>query len=69
MPYLWKIAQQKAPSVLTDGKIYLEIGYKQDNKVRESSFKAFPNKQVQFWKTNLDRINGGGGQWIYLRKN
>ena len=45
-----KIAQQ-APSVLTpDGKIYLEIGYKQGNKVKEIFQKAFPNKRVRVLK-------------------
>ena len=45
-----KIAQQ-APSVLTpDGKIYLEIGYKQGNKVKELFQKAFPDKQVRVLK-------------------
>ena len=45
-----KIAQQ-APSVLTpDGKIYLEIGYKQGNKVKEIFQKVFPGKQVRVLK-------------------
>ncbi|MFS9221191.1 peptide chain release factor N(5)-glutamine methyltransferase [Streptococcus australis] len=45
-----KIAQQ-APSVLTpDGKIYLEIGYKQGAKVKELFQKAFPDKQVRVLK-------------------
>ena len=45
-----KIAQQ-APSVLTpDGKIYLEIGYKQGNKVKELFQKAFPDKRVRLLK-------------------
>lgn len=45
-----KIAQQ-APSVLTpEGKIYLEIGYKQGSKVKELFQKAFPNKQVRILK-------------------
>ena len=45
-----KIAQQ-APSVLTpDGKIYLEIGYKQGNKVKELFQTAFPDKQVRVLK-------------------
>ena len=45
-----KIAQQ-APSVLTpDGKIYLEIGYKQGNKVKEFFQTAFPDKQVRVLK-------------------
>ena len=45
-----KIAQQ-APSVLTpDGKIYLEIGYKQGAKVKELFQEAFPNKRVRVLK-------------------
>ena len=45
-----KIAQQ-APSVLTpDGKIYLEIGYKQGEKVKELFQEAFPNKLVRVLK-------------------
>ena len=45
-----KIAQQ-APSVLTpDGKIYLEIGYKQGNKVKELFQEAFPDKRVRVLK-------------------
>ena len=45
-----KIAQQ-APSLLTaDGKIYLEIGYKQGSKVKELFQEAFPNKQVRVLK-------------------
>lgn len=45
-----KIAQQ-APSVLTpDGKIYLEIGYKQGNKVKDLFQKAFPDKRVRVLK-------------------
>ena len=45
-----KIAQQ-APSVLTpDGRIYLEIGYKQGNKVKELFQKAFPDKRVRVLK-------------------
>ena len=45
-----KIAQQ-APSVLTaDGKIYLEIGYKQGGKVKELFQEAFPNKRVRVLK-------------------
>ena len=45
-----KIAQQ-APSVLTaDGKIYLEIGYKQGAKVKELFQEVFPDKQVRVLK-------------------
>lgn len=45
-----KIARQ-APRVLTpEGKIYLEIGYKQGSKVRELFQEAFPNKQVRVLK-------------------
>ena len=45
-----KIAQQ-APSVLIpDGKIYLEIGYKQGEKVKELFQEAFPNKRVRVLK-------------------
>ena len=46
-----KIAQQ-APNVLTpDGKIYLEIGYKQGAKViRALSRSVFPNKRVRVLK-------------------
>jgi len=45
-----KIAQQ-APSVLTpDGKIYLEIGYKQGAKVKELFQEAFPDKRVRVLK-------------------
>ena len=45
-----KIGQQ-APSVLTpDGKIYLEIGYKQGAKVKELFQEAFPNKRVRVLK-------------------
>ena len=45
-----KIAQQ-APSVLTPaGNIYLEIGYKQGNKVKEIFQKVFPGKQVRVLK-------------------
>ena len=45
-----KIARQ-APSVLTpEGKIYLEIGYKQGSKVKELFQEAFPNKQVRVLK-------------------
>ena len=45
-----KIALQ-APSVLTpDGKIYLEIGYKQGKKVKELFQKAFPDKRVRVLK-------------------
>lgn len=45
-----KIAQQ-APSVLTaDGKIYLEIGYKQGGKVKELFQEVFPNKRVSVLK-------------------
>ena len=45
-----KIAQQ-APSVLTpDGKIYLEIGYKQGAKVKELFREAFPDKRVRVLK-------------------
>ncbi|MBZ2078417.1 peptide chain release factor N(5)-glutamine methyltransferase [Streptococcus parasanguinis] len=45
-----KIARQ-APSVLTpEGKVYLEIGYKQGNKVKELFQKAFPDKQVRVLK-------------------
>ena len=45
-----KIAQQ-APNVLTpDGKIYLEIGYKQGKKVKELFQEAFPNKRVRVLK-------------------
>jgi len=45
-----KIAQQ-APSVLTpDGKIYLEIGYKQGSKVKELFQEAFPDKRVRVLK-------------------
>jgi len=45
-----KIAQQ-APSVLTpEGKIYLEIGYKQGSKVKELFQEVFPNKQVRVLK-------------------
>ena len=45
-----KIAQQ-APSVLTpDGKIYLEIGFKQGAKVKELFQEAFPNKRVRVLK-------------------
>ena len=45
-----KIAQQ-APNVLTpEGKIYLEIGYKQGSKVKELFQKAFPDKQVRVLK-------------------
>ena len=45
-----KIAQQ-APNVLTpDGKIYLEIGYKQGKKVKELFQKVFPNKRVRVLK-------------------
>ena len=45
-----KIAQQ-APSVLTpEGKIYLEIGYKQGSKVKELFQEAFSNKQVRVLK-------------------
>ena len=45
-----KIAKQ-APNVLTaDGKIYLEIGYKQGAKVKELFQEAFPNKRVRVLK-------------------
>ena len=45
-----KIARQ-APSVLTpDGKIYLEIGYKQGAKVKELFQEVFPDKQVRVLK-------------------
>ena len=45
-----RIAQQ-APSVLTpDGKIYLEIGYKQGKKVKELFQEVFPDKQVRVLK-------------------
>ena len=45
-----KIAQQ-APSVLTpDGKIYLEIGYKQGSKVKELFQEAFPDRRVRVMK-------------------
>jgi len=45
-----KIARQ-APSVLTpEAKVYLEIGYKQGNKVKELFQKAFPDKQVRVLK-------------------
>ena len=45
-----KITQQ-APSVLTpDGKIYLEIGYKQGAKVKELFREAFPDKRVRVLK-------------------
>ena len=45
-----KIAQQ-APNVLTpDGKIYLEIGYKQGAKVKELFREAFPDKRVRVLK-------------------
>ena len=45
-----KIAQQ-APSVLTpEGKIYLEIGYKQGSKVKELFQEAFPNKRIRVLK-------------------
>ena len=51
-----KITQQ-APSVLTpDGKIYLEIGYKQGAKVKSSFKKRFLTNEFAFWKTNLDKI-------------
>ena len=49
MPSTKKIAQQ-APSVLTpDGKIYLEIGYKQGTS-EKSSFKRRFNKRVPVLK-------------------
>ena len=55
MPSTEKIAQQ-APSVLTpDGKIYLEIGYKQGAKVKGSFEKRFLTNEFEFWKTNLDK--------------
>ena len=59
-----KIAQQ-APSVLTpDGKIYLEIGYKQGNKVKELFQEAFPDKRVcvlkdQFGQDRMVVVDNG----------
>ena len=50
MPSTKKIAQQ-APSVLTpDGKIYLEIGYKQGAKVKELFKKRFLTNAFEFLK-------------------
>ena len=59
-----KIAEQAVDHLTKKGKIYLEIGYKQGDGVRELFKKSFPQKRIrvlkdQFGKDRMVAVDNG----------